>query len=126
MAQGSRLKAQGSRLKAQRSRLKAQGSRLKAQSSAILDGERDYSEQTLATPAYQRASVFRGVVNMVLVSVKVQCVNMRFLVKSTKAVSTITRITFAHNSQNLDSALLCFLRARIAFHRITSLASTEQ
>ena len=64
-AQGSRLKAQGPRLKAQGSRLQAQGSRLKAQSSAIPEGERDYSEQTLATPALQRMNVFRGVVNMV-------------------------------------------------------------
>ena len=107
-AQDSRLKAQGSRLKAQGARRKAQGSRLKAQSSAIFDGQRDYSEQTLATPAFQRMSAFRGVVNMVLVSVKVQCVIMRFLVKSTTASYTITRITFAHNSQHSYSALHCF------------------
>ena len=63
---------------------------------------------------------------MALVNVKVKCVNIRFLMKSTKAVSDITRITFAHNSQNCDSAFECFLMARIAFHKITSLASTEQ
>ena len=32
---------------------------------------------------------------MVLVIVKVQCVTMRLLVKNTKAVYTVTRITFA-------------------------------
>jgi hypothetical protein len=63
---------------------------------------------------------------MFLVSVKVQCVNMRVFVKSTKAVYTITRITFAHNSKNSEFALQCFLKARIAFLKITSLASTEQ
>ena len=63
---------------------------------------------------------------MFLAGVKVQCVNMRFLVKSTKPCYTITRITFVHDSQNADSALQCFLKARIAFHKITSLASTEQ
>ena len=82
--QGSRLKAQGSRLKAQGSRLKAQGSRLKAQSSAIREGERDYSEQTLATLAFQRMTVFRGVVNMVLVNVKMQCVKLRFFCEKQK------------------------------------------
>ena len=63
---------------------------------------------------------------MVLVSVNVQCVKVRFLVKSRNVVLAITRTTFAHNSQNSDSALQCFARAKIAFHKITSLASTEQ
>jgi len=63
---------------------------------------------------------------MFLVSVKVQCVNMRVFVKSTKAVYTFTRITFAHSSKPSESALQCFLMATIAFHKITSLASTEQ
>ena len=40
--------------------------------SAILEGERDYSEQTLATPTLQRSHVLRGVVDMCLVSVKEQ------------------------------------------------------
>ena len=40
--------------------------------SAILEGERDYSEQPLATPTLSRSHFLRGVVNMVLVSVKVQ------------------------------------------------------
>ena len=57
-------------------------------------------------------SVFRGVVNMFLVSVKVQCVNMRVFVKSTKAVYTITRITFAHNSKNSEFALQCFFEGQ--------------
>ena len=63
---------------------------------------------------------------MFLVGVNVQCVNMRVFVESTKAAYTITRITFAHNSKNSESALQCFFVARIAFHKITSLASTEQ
>ena len=42
--------------------------------SAILEGERDYSEQTLATPTLLRMHFLRGVVNVVLVVVKVQCV----------------------------------------------------
>ena len=44
----------------------------------ILEGERDYGDQTLATPTLQRAHVFRGVVHVVLVSVKVQCVKSEF------------------------------------------------
>ena len=36
--------------------------------SAILEGERDHSEQTLATPTLQRSQFLRGVVNMSLVS----------------------------------------------------------
>ena len=39
--------------------------------SRILEGERDYGEETLATPTLQRLHVLRGVVNMVVVSVKV-------------------------------------------------------
>ena len=46
--------------------------------SEILEGERDYNEQTLATPTFQRMHFLRGVVNMVLVIVKVQCVEIRF------------------------------------------------
>ena len=67
--------------------------------SAILEGERDYSEQTLATPTLQRMRFLHRVVNMLLASVKVQCVKVRFLVKSNTVVYTITRITFAHNSK---------------------------
>ena len=48
--------------------------------SAILEEERDYSEQTLATPTLQRTHVLRGVVNLVLVWVNVQCVKVRLLV----------------------------------------------
>ena len=59
--------------------------------SAILEGERDYSEQTLATPTLQRSHFLRGVVNMVLIIVKMQCVNVRFVVKSRNVVYTITR-----------------------------------
>ena len=39
-----------------------------ASTGAILEGERDYSEQTLATPTLQRMHVLRGDVNMVLVN----------------------------------------------------------
>ena len=46
--------------------------------STILEGERDYDEQTLATPMLQILYFLRGVVNIVLVRVKVQCVNMSF------------------------------------------------
>ena len=42
---------------------------------AILEGERDYSEQTLATPTLQRSHFLRGVVHMFLVRVKVKGVN---------------------------------------------------
>ena len=94
--------------------------------SSILEGERDYSEQTLATPTLQRMYFLRGVVNMILVRVEVQGMEVRLLVKSRKDVYAITRITFAHNNQNSDSALQCFVWARIAFHKIMSLASTEQ
>ena len=52
--------------------------------SAILEGERDYSEQTLATPTLQRMQFLCGVANMILVSVKVQCVKVKFLVESRK------------------------------------------
>ena len=63
---------------------------------------------------------------MVLVHLQVQCVEVWFLVKSGKVVFTITRTTLAHNSQNSYSALRFFLKARIAFHTITSLPFTEQ
>ena len=39
--------------------------------SAILEGERDYSEQTLASPTFQRMYCLRGVVNMYPMNVKV-------------------------------------------------------
>ena len=39
--------------------------------STSLEGERDYGEQTLATPKRQRSHVLRGVVHMVLVKVEV-------------------------------------------------------
>ena len=68
----------------------------------------------------------RGVVNLVQVCVKVQCAKVRFLERSRQIVYSITRITFAHNNKNSDSALQCFVRARIAFSNIQSLASTEQ
>ena len=93
-----------------------------AAAGAILEGKRDYSEQTLATPTLQRMHVFRGVVNMVLVSVKMQCAKVRFLVRSRNVVYTITRITLAHNNQNSDSVLQCFVRTSIAFREIKSLA----
>ena len=38
--------------------------------NAKLKGERDYGEQTLATPKFQRSHVRRGVVNMILMMVK--------------------------------------------------------
>ena len=44
----------------------------------ILEGERDYGEQTLATPTLQRLHFLRGVANMILVSVKVQGVKSTF------------------------------------------------
>ena len=91
-----------------------------------LEGERDYGEQTLATPTFQRSHVFRGVVNMVFVNVKMQCVKSVFLVKSRKVVYTIARTTFVHNKQVSYVILHCFLKARIALHKITSLALTEQ
>ena len=46
--------------------------------SALREGERDYSEQTLATPTLQISHFLRGVVNLVLVRVKVQGVNICF------------------------------------------------
>ena len=94
--------------------------------SAIPEGEQDYSEQTLATPTRQRMHFLRGVINMVLVGVNVQCVKVRFLGKSRKDVYAITRITFARNSQNSDYVLQWFVKARVAFHKIKMLASTEQ
>ena len=45
----------------------------------ILDGERDYGEQTLATPTLRRLHFLRGVVHICLVSVKVHGVKSRFL-----------------------------------------------
>ena len=63
---------------------------------------------------------------MVLVSVKVQCVKVRFLAESRNDVLTFTRTTFAHNNKNSDLVVQCLVRARIAFHKITSFASTEQ
>ena len=127
LATCSRLKARGSRLEAGGSRLKAQGSRLKAQSGAILDGERDYSKQTLATLAFRRMSVFRGVVNMVLVSVTVQCVNMRFFCETRKSRSYPHQDHMCAQQLKLRCCTSMFLlRARIEFHKINSLASTEQ
>ena len=46
--------------------------------STILEGEQDYDEQELATPMFQILCLLRGVVNMVLVSVKVQGVKSVF------------------------------------------------
>ena len=46
-------------------------------------------------------------------------------VKSRKVVYTIGRSTFAHNKQNSDSVLRCFVRARIALHKMKGLASTN-
>ena len=45
----------------------------------IPQGERDYSEHTLATPTLQRSHCLRGVVNMVLVRVKVDGAKSMFL-----------------------------------------------
>ena len=66
---------------------------------AILEGERDYSEHTLATPTLERMHVLRGVVNLCLVCVKVQIAKV-FFVKSRKVVYAITGFTIAHNKQN--------------------------
>ena len=92
----------------------------------ILEGERDYGDQTLATPTLQRVHVFRGVVYVVLVSVKLQWVKSEFLVKSRTVVYPITRIAFAHTRQISYSVLRCFVRARIGFHNIQSLALRKQ
>ena len=53
--------------------------------STILEGERDYGEQALATPALQRSHFLRGVVNMVLVHAKVQCAKNKFVSERQKS-----------------------------------------
>ena len=50
-----------------------------AAASAILEGEQDYSEQTFATPTLQRSHFLHGVVNLILVRVKAQCVKREVL-----------------------------------------------
>ena len=69
--------------------------------STILEGERDYGEQTLATLTLQRSRVLRGVVNVVLVRVKVQGVKSELCCERQKRVLYIMRSIFAHNQQTL-------------------------
>ena len=62
----------------------------------ILEGERDYREQTVATLTFQRLHVLRGVVIMVLVSVKLQVVESMVFSEKQKYLRTIktTRILY--------------------------------
>ena len=78
--------------------------------STILEGERDYDEQTLATPMFQILYVLRGVANIVLVNVKVQGVKRELLRERRKVINTYTRSLFAHNQKNSDSVFHCFVR----------------
>ena len=64
----------------------------------LLEGDRDYDEQTLASPMFQILSFLRGVVNIVLVSFKKRKVRKYSLfAKDRKVVYTYTRSLFAHN-----------------------------
>ena len=66
----------------------------------ILEGEQDYDDQTLATPTLQRVHVYRRVVYVVLVTVKLQWVKSQFLMKGRQVVYPITRIAFAHTRKS--------------------------
>ena len=46
----------------------------------ILEGKRDYGEQTLATLTLQRSHFLRGVANIVLATVKMQCAKSELFV----------------------------------------------
>ena len=91
-----------------------------------IEGERDYGEQALATPTLQRSHCLRGVVNMVLVCVKVQAAKRVFSMKDRTVVYKFTRTLFVHNQNKSDFVFHCFVLSRIAFHKSKRLASAEQ
>ena len=70
--------------------------------------------------------VLLGVVNMVLVSVKVQCAKVCFLVRSRQVVYTITRITLAHIQEIPVFVFDCLVGSRIAFLRLSRLSSARR
>ena len=73
--------------------------------SAILEGERNFSEQTLSTPTLQRSHFLRGVVNVFFVCVKAQGVKVVSLRKIEqlliRAQETYLRTTHKHNSDSV-------------------------
>ena len=76
---------------------------------AILEGERDYSEQTLATLKLQRSHFLRGVATIVAVSVKMECVkNVCFYRKPEKPFmpSQETHLRTTDNTQILYFVVL--------------------
>ena len=94
---------------------------------AILEGERDYSEQALTTPTLQRSHFLRGVVNTVLVSVKVQGVRSMFLNKSQKICLYVHQKPICAQPTNTHILyFIVFVMAGIALHKSKHLASTEQ
>ena len=73
-----------------------------------LEGERDYGKQTLATPTHQRSHFLRGVVQMVLVSFKVQGVKSQFLSISQKRSLYDLRKHICARQEHLTSCISLF------------------
>ena len=94
--------------------------------SRILEGERDYGDQTLATPTLQRSHILRGVVNMVLVTVKVQGTKRICFSERMKSCLCIHREPMCAQPKNIIFSISFFVMARIALHNTKRLASTKQ
>ena len=91
-----------------------------------LEGERDYGEQALTTPTFQRSHFRCGVVRMVLVSVKVQgAKRMCFSERQKSCLHDRQKPICTQPTKITDSVYGCFVMARIAFHKSKSLASIK-
>ena len=66
----------------------------------IREGERDYGEQTLATPTLQRSHFLRGVVHMVLVKAIVQGVKSKLFSINVKSCSYVHQNHICAHQEN--------------------------
>ena len=91
-----------------------------------LEGERDYDEHTLATPTFQRSHFRIGVVNMGLLSVKVQgAKSMLFIGRQNMCLYAPQKHNCAQQKTTV-SVFHCLVMARIAFKKSKRLAPTKQ
>ena len=97
-----------------------------AAASRILEGERYYGEQTLATRTLQRLQFLRGVVNMVIVCVKVQGAKSNCFSEILNSCLWIRQKLICAKQKQTDSVFHYFVMTRIAFHKSKRLPSTEQ
>ena len=93
--------------------------------SAILEGERGYHEQTLATPILQTLHVLRGVVNMFLVNVKVQGVTSFLNERQTSGLYMHQKLIRAQpNKLRFCISLFCEVQDRIPYKYASGLDRT--